>query len=1552
VQLLVADALVECSFTGSNQFDTYSTGTEDVFDAIETNGDFYLQTVVGMMTGASGGPTSPGGPVCPPAVQYQGEGGPLGHWYFQRNDPNCNVSDPNDASVKPSILLQPVGNQIPSIQQDLGAGVGPIPYPTQEVGCVTPGAYCNNIAIANQILKMPSLNLCLARALRTASPGTAGANDTLFMAASDQRELLEVIRERAQMAMIEFAQLALAFTSSTSSPVSEGAFTSNRDEALGPVMAWGNPSNWPQNDPNTATHQAQIQAMGADFAAAVQLHAIVSQEIAALLTRSSSAREPRGGQASNLAQETWGAGSWRQRTLASLYGGAALATESDGSSPWHGSENTFISHEVGVNDWAVFFPTLGTWPDRSQQPYFQTDLSRPEAQTLLGLARTYNTVFLQPGGAASGTTDCTAIDRTLSPRVLYTRTEAALESDECGPSSAPFFFCGLPTPSATCGHCVGMSCCAQMQACANDSACVQCLGGAPGAGCSNNQAFVAIASCYATLPAACLNACQAPACGNNSGTCNPLSPGSTCDPWGPTADYSGCRLYVEHGITPDHATIAANYLADLLEPICTTQGTQHFGSGSRDLASGTVSATAGYYQISSDAQFIERGDMEIQPIYGRYASFYMPLTMPAGILPYLSSGSQGFDSWGTANITTGGYATWESHRLAGSVAALAATREALLDAELAIGMNTPPKYLAHLGNMLGVINAAVGPDGVAVRPLLVPDSTGTQAAVVIGFGGVREWSVTVTRAASEPTLDQAPLYAIFDDPNAANLVMYPNATLFQRTYANVMSSAQSMGVLTKINGQTVSAGTVSRFRGTINLSNSQPHSVTLVAQVTQMPPQYVVLAANVPILAPQAAQNGFYFSQGGSLTKVGERLLNGQIMNPSKPAYDGFGLRTDWVPPTDPTLFGGMPGQDAAAYYLAQAEQAGQSATDAVQQAFTDLLQQASDTAAAAAAQQKSKLLIQQQSDALCGQGNMNCDKTINSQSILKSGNALTCDPTSTNAGVVIDCIAYGLLQSANGQFLIADEVFKAKDDPSPPAFSSYTGGSLQAMFVQQWGAIKAVNDAVAVVLAGKVAAKSNAEAADALLATQMGQATTDCSKDRMKSATLAGISVGASAGFPGGASASVTFNPGPLAAQVNKCQDETASLPSDKAAAVAAQNNAILAMVQQSNAVHDAVTTLAETSADISKAVADASRAQAQAAQDAALASSTVQSNYSVYRDYSSYDLWRAQAMVDNARRYAVAARRAIEAKFIVDLSTMTADEAFVAAPSTWADEVYGYDFSLPAAVGLSVGTGSASTSGIYPNKIADYIGNLKQFVNGYAVNRPTASASGESDVISLLGPDTSLAVQCPASMPGPSNTLQALWSYYCPGSSQWVQGSSTVPSAKACGGGGMAPSRARLVFSLDAWGRIDQYGVQAPPSQRFNTRWARLAVNLVGTGIKDCTLAADPLSCYSSSFIPYNLTHTGPSWVVDYENEWRTLGVPIGQINLGKALTAEQWLDPVSNGWDKPYVQAVQRLEFSERPLDGSYQLELELGPEVVLGNIERVQILADTSYWVRQQ
>ncbi|MBK7581175.1 MAG: hypothetical protein IPI67_13285 [Myxococcales bacterium] len=160
------------------------------------------------------------------------------------------------------------------------------------------------------------------------------------------------------------------------------------------------------------------------------------------------------------------------------------------------------------------------------------------------------------------------------------------------------------------------------------------------------------------------------------------------------------------------------------------------------------------------------------------------------------------------------------------------------------------------------------------------------------------------------------------------------------------------------------------------------------------------------------------------------------------------------------------------------------------------------------------------------------------------------------------------------------------------------------------------------------------------------------------------------------------------------------------------------------------------------------------------------------------------------------------------------------------------------------------------------------------------------------------------------------------------------------------------RLEFSLDPWGRLNGSITNEPYQKRYNARWGLFAVNVVGTGVKDCKLAVDPLGCYSQGFLPYNLTHVGPAWVTDHDEIWRQQGVPFGRVEGGKAVAAELWLDPLKDGWSTSYISAVKRSEFEVRPLGGAYELEIALGPEVQMDRVERIQVLIGSNYWVKQQ
>jgi hypothetical protein len=162
----------------------------------------------------------------------------------------------------------------------------------------------------------------------------------------------------------------------------------------------------------------------------------------------------------------------------------------------------------------------------------------------------------------------------------------------------------------------------------------------------------------------------------------------------------------------------------------------------------------------------------------------------------------------------------------------------------------------------------------------------------------------------------------------------------------------------------------------------------------------------------------------------------------------------------------------------------------------------------------------------------------------------------------------------------------------------------------------------------------------------------------------------------------------------------------------------------------------------------------------------------------------------------------------------------------------------------------------------------------------------------------------------------------------------------------------RARLDFTLDPWGRLDGLAASTPFTARYNTRFGRVAINLVGTGVLDCSRASDPQSCYSSPFVRFGLKGAGPSWVTDFNESWHTVETPFLHVEAAKALAAEQWLDPIGNSWSQPFVSAVARSELSDRPIGGAYALEFEISPQVDFDRVARVQLLSENSYWTRQQ
>ncbi len=394
-----------------------------------------------------------------------------------------------------------------------------------------------------------------------------------------------------------------------------------------------------------------------------------------------------------------------------------------------------------------------------------------------------------------------------------------------------------------------------------------------------------------------------------------------------------------------------------------------------------------------------------------------------------------------------------------------------------------------------------------------------------------------------------------------------------------------------------------------------------------------------------------------------------------------------------------------------------------------------------------------------------------------------------------------------------------------------------------------------------------------------------------------------------------------------------------------------------------DQVGVINETNADLARLNTDAQAADATAALDTAAQEIGAKTRFALRRSFNSYDFWRARALLDSARVMSLAARRAIETRFVVNLSDISTDQPFVKAPSQWADEVYATDLDAPSSVGLTVGA-PQTQGGIYPNKLLDYVTNLERFVQGYATEYPTSIAAPDSELLTLPGPDQYR--ELPGLTPtNPGGRMLELtgdskgWSFFCESSGKWIAhplansgpfDATAAHASLSTACDGYAPTRARYPFMLNPWGvQQSPFGRSQTYANRYNVRWRRLGVNLVGTGVRDCGQAQDTLACYSSGFVRYSLNHTGPAWLTDYQEEWRSQLIPRANIEGAKALAAEEWLDPVTRAWNLPAVASIGRGELAGRPTSGVYDLILELGSDVRPDRIERIQLLTEYDYWV---
>ena len=584
--------------------------------------------------------------------------------------------------------------------------------------------------------------------------------------------------------------------------------------------------------------------------------------------------------------------------------------------------------------------------------------------------------------------------------------------------------------------------------------------------------------------------------------------------------YESSTVFKKYRITPEHARSLVGVVAKQLGQLCASSEHGWWGSFERRaaanldgsaqfvrLADGTVA-----YHVDKDARFVARSLKQIEPLFGAIVPPYLPLR----VFTYADGGGQEFSA---ATLSATGSGT-VAHRTAGAVAALAAVREVLIRSMKDSTAPGPGRaFLVHFPVIMNAIDSAIGSEGVAVTASMEESSTFSSVtnAVQRKYAPLAPiWDIHVTVPQSDPwwtTTGGYQLFAIPMQADAATAALFPNSKIFQDptgpiTLASLLarsnvevSALTTAPIVTPAIGRPLNTFTFSMHFLLNPSSTTNPYEFTLVAY-NQARREYRLVAGSVRP-SPSKAN---YYSFGGSLNELAEEALAVRPTNPARPKFDGFGFETDWVPPSDALVLGGVPGESALTIYLRRAKESAQEATNAVQSAFDNLLQEKQDDATLSAAVNKSSQVLKVENKSLCGDGNPTCKTDMVSTAVAVDKTALQtgCDDTTDKtARRTLDCATVKLLQTLETTVLLAKPVSDRKDDGTQPSFSDYAGGSLQQVFIDQWAAYRETKNAATEVINADNAAKARVDVAEERLKAATAKIKSNCHQGRWRSRFL-----------------------------------------------------------------------------------------------------------------------------------------------------------------------------------------------------------------------------------------------------------------------------------------------------------------------------------------------------------------------------------------------------------------------------------------------------------------
>jgi hypothetical protein len=132
------------------------------------------------------------------------------------------------------------------------------------------------------------------------------------------------------------------------------------------------------------------------------------------------------------------------------------------------------------------------------------------------------------------------------------------------------------------------------------------------------------------------------------------------------------------------------------------------------------------------------------------------------------------------------------------------------------------------------------------------------------------------------------------------------------------------------------------------------------------------------------------------------------------------------------------------------------------------------------------------------------------------------------------------------------------------------------------------------------------------------------------------------------------------------------------------------------------------------------------------------------------------------------------------------------------------------------------------------------------------------------------------------------------------------------------------------------------------FNYRIDSLALNFVGSAVRNCDDAKLPSTCYNAGFVPYSIDHNGPFFIRTHDGGDFQTDLFDGRIEHARGLALERYVTNPISSTDRDLLSDYFRTEFAGRPLDGNFSVKVWEEPGVDFSGIQDVQLILKYRYW----